>query len=95
MPIASSRTPLHRLREEPEHVATCSECRGKLEALDLLEAPETAEEARVLDELAADPRRVLAAARLRAGPDALRLRRASPWMRRVMYTAAKSARGNW
>ena len=72
--------PLQRLREDPEHLAACSECREKLEAQDLLEAPETEEERRVLDALTRDPRRVLAAARLRAGPGALRLRRRPPWV---------------
>ena len=66
--------PLDRLREEPGHVAACSECREKLATLDLLDAPETAEETRMLDQLTANPRRVLSAARLRAGSDALRLR---------------------
>ena len=46
----------------------------------LLEAPETEEERRVLDALTGDPRRVLAAARLRAGPGALRLRRQPRWV---------------
>lgn len=72
--------PLQRLRAEPEHLALCSECREKLEALDLLEAPETEEERRVLDALTGDPRRVLSAARLRAGPDALRIRRQPLWV---------------
>jgi len=44
------------------------------QALALLEAPETEEERRALDALSADPRSVLAAARLRAGPGALRTR---------------------
>ncbi|MCA1826021.1 MAG: CHAT domain-containing protein [Myxococcales bacterium] len=83
--------PLDRLREEAAHLATCDECREKLAALELLEAPETPEEARVLDRLTANPRRVLAAARLRAGPEALRLRSRPRWIAAGAIAAAIAA----
>ena len=83
--------PPARLREEPGHLASCSECRETLDALDLLEAPETEEERRVLDALTGDPRRVLSAARLRAGPDALRIRRRPLWVVGSAIAAACAA----
>ncbi|HEX9576775.1 MAG TPA: hypothetical protein VF993_03430, partial [Myxococcales bacterium] len=42
------------------------------------DSPETEEERAALDALQSDPRKVLAAARLRAGPGALRMRRQAP-----------------
>src|SRR5260370_9301358 len=62
-----------------DHLASCSECREKLEVLRLLEAPESPEESRALDALEGEPLRVLAAAQLRAGPGALRLRERPRW----------------
>src|SRR3954470_5626745 len=56
--------------------------------LALLEAPESAEERLALDGLAGDPRRVLAAARLRAGPGSLRIRRLPTWIAGAAVAAA-------
>ncbi len=61
------------------------------EARELLEAPESEEERRALDALASDPRRVLAAARLRAGPGALRIRRRPAWVIAAGLAAAAAA----
>src|SRR5260370_1819313 len=71
-----------------DHVASCSECREKLEVLRLLEAPESPEESRALDALEGEPLRVLAAAQLRAGPGALRLRERPRWN---LYAAVLAA----
>src|SRR5258708_24586213 len=71
-----------------DHLASCSECREKLEVLRLLEAPESPEETRALDALEGEPLRVLAAAQLRAGPGALRLRERPRWN---LYAAALAA----
>lgn len=73
--------PVSMLREPiaQDHLALCSECREKLAALDLLDAPETADEAKALDRLTRDPAAVLAAVQLRAGRDGLRLRRRPSW----------------
>src|SRR5258708_17665935 len=63
------------------------------EARELLEAPESEEERRALDALSADPRSVLAAARLRAGPGALRIRKRPPWVIASALAAACAAAG--
>src|SRR5260370_1314259 len=71
-----------------DHLASCSECREKLEVLRLLEAPESPEESRALDAVEGEPLRVLAAAQLRAGPGAMRLRDRPRWN---VYAAAVAA----